>query len=150
MKTEERLLRLGFDELLLLGVILLILTGGALAMSVYVAPPKNLEIPELQPVIRVAQEAEFPVGSNRIRNWGARAILVIRPDTARYFALQGTSPADGCTLRWDPESLRVYSPCTYVVYDLRGDVVAGLSTQALKAYEVSVRDGVIYVSETAR
>jgi hypothetical protein len=34
-----------------------------------------------------------------------------------------------------------------MVYDLRGDVVAGLSTQALKRFAVSVREGVIYVSE---
>jgi nitrite reductase/ring-hydroxylating ferredoxin subunit len=150
MDVERRILRLGFDELLLGGVILLIITSVLLAIALYAAPPDHLEMPELQPVIRVTEEASFPVGSSRVRAWGERTILVIRPDSLRYFALQGRSPADGCTLRWDEEALRVYSPCSYVVYDLRGDVVAGLSTRALSRYAVSIRDGVIYVSEEAR
>jgi len=146
-KGEPRLTRLGFDELLLTGVILLIVTGVLIAMALYANPSAHLEIPELQPVIRITSERDFPVGSSRIRNWGERTILVIRPDSVRYFALEGTSPADGCTLRWDPDAMRVYSPCRYVVYDLRGDVVTGLSKKALKRYDVSIRDGVIYVSE---
>jgi nitrite reductase/ring-hydroxylating ferredoxin subunit len=144
---EPRLTRLGFDELLLTGVILLIITGVLIVIALYAAPSKHLEIAELQPVIRITREDRFPVGSSRIRTWGDRTILVVRPDSLRYFALEGTSPADGCTLKWDPDALRVYSPCRYLVYDLRGDVVAGLSTKALKRYDVSVRDGVIYVSE---
>jgi nitrite reductase/ring-hydroxylating ferredoxin subunit len=144
---EPRLTRLGFDELLLTGVILLIITGVLIGIALYAAPSEHLEIPELQPVIRITRENDFPVGASRVRTWGDRTILVVRSDSLSYFALEGTSPADGCTLRWDPEALRVYSPCRYLVYDLRGDVVAGLSTQALTRYDVSVRDGVVYVSE---
>lgn len=150
MEKQLRTSRLGFTELLLGGVILMMIVLVAIATTVYVAPAEHLEIPELQPVIRVVREADFPVGSSRVRNWGERAILVIRPDSLRYFALQGVSPFDGCILRWDPESSRVYSPCRYAVYDLRGDVVAGLSMQALRRYSVSVRDGVVYVSEGER
>lgn len=150
MEKEGTLSRLRFDELLLGGVILLMLTCGAIVIWLYASPSEHLEVPELQPVIRIAAESDFPVGSSRLRSWGDRTILVIRPDTLRYFALQGTSPADGCTLRWDADALRVYSPCSYEVYDLRGAVVSGLSTQGLERYSVSVRDGVIYVSEGAR
>ena len=140
----------GFTELLLGGVILLSFTLIALITGFYVAPSERLDVPELQPVIRVADESDFPVGTSRVRNWGGRIILIIHPDSLRYFALQGTSTVEGCILRWDPESLRVYSPCRYMEYDLRGDVVAGLSTQALYRYAVSVRDGVVYVSDEAR
>jgi nitrite reductase/ring-hydroxylating ferredoxin subunit len=150
MHTVRGLLQRGFDELLLTGVVLLMVTGGAIAIGLYLKPQERLEIPELQPVIRVAREADFPIGSSRIRNWGNRTILIIRMDSTRYYALQGTSPVDDCTLRWDPDALRVYSPCRYAVYDHRGDVVAGLSNLALKRYAVSVRDGVIYVSEWER
>ncbi len=129
---------------------MLIITVTVMAMVFYVNPAQNLDIPEVQPAIQVAREADFPVGSSRIRTWGDEAILIVRLDSVRYFALQATSPADGCILRWDPESSRVHSPCRYMVYDLRGDVVAGLSTQALKRFAVSVREGVIYVSEGAR
>jgi hypothetical protein len=147
---KDHLTRFGFDELLLAGVILLMITGVAIGIGLYAMPAEHLEMPELQPVVRVTDEANFPVGSSRLRNWGDRTILIVRPDSLRYFALQGTSPADGCTLRWDSDALRVYSPCSYQVYDLKGDVVAGLSTQALVHYAVSIRDGVIYVSEATR
>jgi nitrite reductase/ring-hydroxylating ferredoxin subunit len=147
MEIERRLQRLGFTELLLGGVYLLIVALAIMAMAFYVNPAEHLDIPEVQPAIRVAQESDFPVGSSRVRSWGEEIILIVRPDSARYFALRGVSPADGCILRWDPESSRIYSPCRYMVYDLRGDVVAGLSTQALKRFAVSVREGVIYVSE---
>lgn len=146
-REELGLLRRSFTEILLAGIILLMVTTVLLAVGLYVVPSEHLEIPELQPVIRVTREADFPIGSSRARNWGDQAILVIRPDSLRYFALQGISPADGCLLRWDLDALRIYSPCRYAVYDLQGDVVAGLSTQALKRYAVSVRDGVVYVSE---
>jgi nitrite reductase/ring-hydroxylating ferredoxin subunit len=148
--NERGLLRRGFDNLLLTGVILLMVTAVVLAAGLYVLPSENLEVPELQPAIRITSEADFPIGSSRVRNWGRRTILIVRPDSARYYALEGTSPADGCILRWDPEALRIHSPCRYTVYDLHGDVVAGLSTQALTRYAVSVRDGVIYVSEWTR
>jgi hypothetical protein len=147
MEKERRLLKYGFTEILLAGIILLVITGIVLAIGLYSMPSASLEVPELQPVIRVAREADFPVGSSRIRNWGDRAVLVIRPDSLRYSALQGTSPSDGCILRWDHDALRVYSPCSFEVYNLQGAVVTGLTTKALKRYAVSIRDGVIYVSE---
>ncbi len=143
-------MRRGFDEILLGGVIVLIALAMLIGIWLYVTPSTELEIPELQPVIRVARVDNFPVGSSRIRNWGSRTLLIVRADSTSYYALQGASPADGCLLRWDPKSTRVYSPCRYSVYDLRGDVVAGLSARALTRYAVSVRDGVIYVSEGAR
>lgn len=149
-ENKRGLSRRGFDNLLLTGVILLMITVVILAAGLYVSPSENLEIPELQPAIRITREADFPVGSSRLRNWGGRTILIVRPDSLRYFAVEGLSPADGCILRWDPEALRIQSPCRYTVYDLHGDVVTGLSTQALTRYAVSVRDGVIYVSEWIR
>jgi nitrite reductase/ring-hydroxylating ferredoxin subunit len=150
MEIERKIQRLDFTELLLGGVVLLMVTLGVIAAFFYSAPSQNLEIPEIQTMVRVAREADFPVGSSRVRNWGEEIILVIRPDSSRYFALQATSPVDGCILRWDPESTRVLSPCQYALYDLRGDVVVGLTTQALKSYTTSVRDGVVYVSDEKR
>ncbi len=147
MERESRISGLGFTELLLGGVIMLMVTLGTMAAVFYVNPSKHLNIPEIQPVVRVAREADFPVGASRVRNWGEKVVLIVRLDSQNYFAVQGDSPADGCLLRWDPDSSTVFSPCRYMVYDLRGDVVAGLTKQALKRYRVSVREGVVYVSE---
>ena len=137
--------RIGFTELLLGGVIALILTGSGIALTLYLLPGEHLEIPELQPAMRVTTEDDFPPGASRVVAWGDQIILVIRRDEQRYYALQGTSPTDGCVLQWDKESLRVVSPCTHVNYDVIGNVVVGLTMTPLRRYSVLVRGGVVYV-----
>lgn len=143
--AEESESGLGFNELLLGAVILFIVFGTALAVTLYVLPGEHLEIPEAQPAVRVAREADFPVASSRMVRWGDRAILVIRSTPDRFVAVQGTAPSDGCLLRWEEEALRIVSPCSYVVYDLAGRPVTGLSTRPLQGFPVFLRDGVVYV-----
>lgn len=137
----------GFAEILLAGVILAIATSAGLVLGLYVLPREPVAIPELEPAVRVGEESGFPVGASRVQNWGDRIILVVREGERRYYALEGTSPLDGCILRWDPESLRVVSPCAYVVFDLHGNVVEGLTTVPLRRYSAFVRSGVVYVTE---
>jgi nitrite reductase/ring-hydroxylating ferredoxin subunit len=137
---------INLNGLLLGAVILLMLTGTLLATALYVLPGERLDIPETQAAVRIESEAHFPVGSSRVQNWGETVVLVVRRAEREYHALQGTSPTDGCTLTWDAESLRVVSPCTHVVYDLRGNVVRGLTREPLHRFPVFVRNGVVYVA----
>jgi nitrite reductase/ring-hydroxylating ferredoxin subunit len=120
--------------------------GMVLAVGLYLLPPEHLQIAELQPAFRVAREADFPVGTSRVVNWGDQVVLVVRTGDQTYAALRGTAPTDGCILSWDPASLRVLSPCTYLIYDLHGNVVRGLSTVPLQRYAAFVRDGVVYIT----
>lgn len=145
--TELKSGRLGVNELLLLGVLLVILTTLGLAFVLYVLPRDPLSIPKLQPAVRVGTDSELPVGSSRIVSWGEDVILVVRAHDG-FYAVEGASPFDECILRWEDESSRVISPCSNVVYDLRGNVVLGLSTIPLRPYGVVVRDGVVYVTES--
>ncbi len=150
MTQEPERAGLGFTDLLLVGVALLMLTAAGLVVGLYTWPGERLQLPELNPSLRVARVADLPVGGSRVVNWGRRIILVVRSADSTYFALGAISPVDGCILRWDAEALRVVSPCGYVVYDPAGNVVVGLTTQPLARYAVAVRDGVIYVTEPPR
>jgi nitrite reductase/ring-hydroxylating ferredoxin subunit len=136
----------GFNEYLLGGIVVLMLAGVILGFGLYLLPPEHLQLAELQPAIRVARQGDLPIGSSRVVTWGERVILVVRTGEDAFAALQGTAPTDGCILRWDPTSLRVLSPCSYIVYDLHGNVVRGLTTVPLQRYAVFVRDGVVYVT----
>lgn len=138
--------RLAFEGLLLIGIGLLIVTGWVLGIVLFVFSTEPLTIPEAQPALPVVSEDAFPVGTSRVQNWGERIILVVRRTERDYYALQGTSPTDGCILRWDAESQRVVSPCNYIVYNLSGNVVTGLTTESLQRYSVFVRDGVVYLT----
>ena len=137
-----------FARYLLAGIVVLMLAGGVMALFLYLIPPPPLQLAELQPAFRVSPEAELPVGGSRLVNWGAEAILVVRVDAQSYAALQATAPSDGCILRWDATSMRIVSPCSYLVYDLGGNVVRGLTTTPLERYAVFVRDGNVYVARS--
>jgi len=126
-----------------LGVVFLV----ALAIvAVYTVPPEHLTIPQHEIVARVARVEDFAVGGSRMTTWGEQAILVVRNGERDYAALQGISPVDGCLLQWDPEAMRIASPCGHALYDLRGHAVEGLTTEPLQRYDVFVRAGVVYVT----
>ena len=148
MGGSEQSRGLGFTELLLAGVVLFSATLIAAGVAMYVLPREPLQVPELQPSVRVAAESDFPVGASRVVNWGDQIILVVRRDEDRFLAVEGLSQGDGCILRWDAESLRVVSPCSHLVFDLRGNVVAGLTTTPLLRYAVFRRNGLVYVTGT--
>jgi nitrite reductase/ring-hydroxylating ferredoxin subunit len=131
----------------LTGVVAVIVAALGLIGIVYLLPPEYLRLGNLEPVVRVAPEAEFTVGTSRRITWGDRSVLVVRRSAEAYHAVQGTSPSDGCYLRWQEEALHVVSPCTYGVYDLQGHVVEGLTTEPLRQYRVFTRDAVVYVTE---
>jgi hypothetical protein len=137
--------RPGFGEYLLGGVLFLMAAGVLLAVFMYLLPPDELQLPELQPAMRVAPDTAIPVNGSRIVRWGDDVVLVVRADSNAYAALQGTAPNDGCMLHWEATSLRVASSCGYLVYDLHGNVVRGLTTVPLKRYRTFVRDHVVYV-----
>jgi nitrite reductase/ring-hydroxylating ferredoxin subunit len=131
----------------LLNSMLAVVFLGALAIAaLYTNPPEHLIIPQRELAVRVTRVEDFPVGSSRMTTWGEQAILVVRRDEDVYAALQGVSPVDGCLLGWDPDALRVTSPCTHQLYNLRGHAVEGLTTEPLQRYEVFIRNGIVYVT----
>jgi nitrite reductase/ring-hydroxylating ferredoxin subunit len=131
--------------LLLTGVVIVTIACALIGLALYLLPGNALQVPGNQPELRIVRESEFPVGASRVESWGNAVILVIRPEEDQYVALQGTSPDQGCILRWDEKSRRVVSPCRYLVYDLQGNVVSGLTRQPLRRYQVFVRQGVVFV-----
>jgi nitrite reductase/ring-hydroxylating ferredoxin subunit len=134
-----------FGEYLLGGLLVLMAAFALLVVFLYWLPPEQLQLPELQPALRVGSVGSFPVGAGRSVRWGDQVILVVRPDTGRYAALEGVASTDGCLLQWSPTALRIESPCSYIVYDLHGNVVRGLTTVPLRRYPTFVRDDVLYV-----
>lgn len=144
---EARARRPTFGGVLLGALIVLMGATALLAAALYVRPARRLTIPEHQPAIRIADEADVPVGSSRMQNWGRRIVLVVRTGESSFTAVQGTSPLDGCLLTWDAASRRIASPCHHVLYDLHGRAVEGLTVDPLHMYEVFVRDGTIYVTD---
>lgn len=131
---------------LLNSMIAVVFLGAVAIAALYTRPPEHLIIPQHEVAVRVARAEDFPAGSSRMVTWGDQAILVVRRDGGAYSALQGVSPVDGCLLSWDADALRVTSPCTHQLYNLRGHAVEGLTTEPLQRYDVFVRNGIVYVT----
>lgn len=142
---ERRAWAPSFGEYLLGGILVLMAAIALLAVVLYLLPPEQLQLPELQPALRVGPVGVLPVGAGSTVRWGDEVILVVRSDTSRFVALEGVAPTDGCILQWSPTALRIDSPCSYIVYDLHGNVVRGLTTVPLRPYTTFVRDDVLYV-----
>ena len=141
--------RADFAGQLLGGIILIMVTLAALAVALFLLPARHAEAPVRSAAVPVAPESSFPVGSSRIVDWAERIIIVVRRGESEYYALQGTAPTDGCILDWDADSGHVMSPCSYLAFDVHGNVVAGLSTQPLRRYAVFLRDDVVWVTDLA-
>jgi len=135
-----------FGALLLNSMIGVVFLCALAIIALYTNPPEHLVIPQREVAVRVTRADDFPIGSSRIVTWGDQVILVVRRSETGYAGLQGTSPVEGCILDWDPDALRVTSPCGHQLYNLRGHAVEGLSTEPLQRYRVYVRNGTVYVT----
>ena len=143
--TDRR--KAGLNEYVFGGVIVLSVFFILMATLLFLAPGNNSQTPELNPVLRVTREADFPIGASRVVTWGPQSVLVVHNKEGEYSALEGSSPLDGCTLTWDAVASQVTSPCADVVYDLHGNVVHGLTTTPLRRYAVFLQEGTVFVRE---
>ncbi len=134
-----------FWDWCLAGLGVFIVAVGLFVFLLYALPQEPLVIPDVEASLRIAELDDFPVNSDRLERWGDRWILVIRMASGEVTAVEGRSPADGCELKWDDELYRVFSPCSYQIYNPYGFVVAGLDNRDLHRYPVLIRDGVISI-----
>lgn len=118
---------------------------GLLIFLVYALPQEPLVIPEVEASVPISPLENFPTNTARLERWGEHVILVIRTAEGEVTAVEGRSPADGCVLEWDPNLARVYSPCSYQIYNPYGFVIAGLDNRALREYPVLIREGIINI-----
>jgi hypothetical protein len=72
-----------------------------MVLAFYVLPGEHLEIQEIQPGVRVAEEAGCPVGASRPVSWGERTILVVRSGERTYAALQHLDAGFECAMYHD-------------------------------------------------
>lgn len=122
---------------------------GLLVFLLFALPQEPLVIPDVQASLRIGELADFPENTDRLERWGDEWVLVVRMASGEVTAVEGRSPADGCELQWDEKLARIYSPCSYQIYNPYGFVVAGLDNRALRRYPVLIRDGVINIGSGA-
>jgi nitrite reductase/ring-hydroxylating ferredoxin subunit len=134
-----------FWDWCLAGIMGFSLAMGAFIFLLYALPQDPLVIPDVQASLRIGDLEAFPENTHRLERWGDRWILVVRMASGEVTAVEGRSPADGCELKWDHTLGRIFSPCSYQLYNPYGFVVAGLDNRNLRRYPVLIRDGVVSI-----
>jgi len=79
--------------------------------------------------------------------FGTRPSVLIHHADGRYVAFDAVCTHLGCTVRFEPESHRIFCPCHGGTYDMNtGEVIAGPPPKGLKSYHVEVADGNVVIS----
>ncbi|MEW6717203.1 MAG: Rieske (2Fe-2S) protein [Chloroflexota bacterium] len=126
---------------------LLVATGLAAVLGpvlAYFYPPHLEETPS-EPV-KVSAQEELPVGESKTIPFGRYpAIIIHTAEGLRAYTAVCTHFA--CLVKWNPNLGRIECPCHDGFFNpLNGDVISGPPPTPLKALNVEIVDGDIYIS----
>ena len=76
---------------------------------------------------------------------GVAPFFVIRTNETTVLALSAVCTHVRCILNYDRERRALVCPCHDGHFDLRGNVLSGPPPRALRTYEVTLREGEVYV-----
>ncbi len=118
--------------------------AGAGVIGTYLrAPERERRIAEH--TVRVGLLEELRIGEARLVRHGTTPFFVIRTDASRVVALSAVCTHVRCILGFDRERRVLQCPCHDGRFDLTGNVLGGPPSRPLRAYEVAVRAGEVYV-----
>ena len=118
--------------------------GAAAVVGAYLKSPER-ETRIAEHTVRVGLLEDLRIGEGRLVRHGTAPFIVIRTDAARVIALSAVCTHVRCIIGYDRERKVLQCPCHDGRFDLSGNVLGGPPTRPLRAYEVAVRAGEVYV-----
>lgn len=138
MRGERRT----FLSRLLKGSLALGLLSSVGVVVAYIFPPERREFNPGRLRLRVASLSDFSIGKAKQVVFAGRPIWVLRLNSG-FVALSAVCTHRGCIVNWDERRQLLSCPCHGGVFDMNGNVVAGLPRQPLPRLPVEVLgDGV--------
>ena len=93
----------------------------------------------------VGDDASWETWTGRKVSVANKAVLVIKTDKG-YVAYSAVCTHLGCLVEFDSAARDIKCPCHAAAFGLKGEVLRGPPPSALSAYQVSVAQGRVYVS----
>ena len=126
------------------GLFLLLVFGlGVPAVAFVRSPVDSLVGPER---VLVGSLEKLPTNSGRLVRIGRKAVLLVRLDFTRLFALGAIcTHMDDCQLEWNADRQQIVCPCHGCTYDVYGNVVSGPPSVPLTSFAVQVLGDRVYV-----
>lgn len=132
----------------LLGFSVISTAGGVLVPVVgYVSPPAKKE-PGYSGPTMVAALTDVPVGTGKVFPVNNKPVIVVNTAEGGVKAFSAICTHLGCVVDWNKGKNVIQSPCHDGRFNpVTGAVVSGPPPRALPPYELSVKDGKIYVGK---
>lgn len=122
---------------------LLSLLGG---IAAYLFPPERLEFNPGRLRLRVGRADDFAVGEGKQVLFAGEPVWVLRLPQG-FVALSALCTHQGCILGYDEERRVLECPCHGGLFDLHGNVIAGLPNRPLRHLRAEVVGGEVFLRE---
>ena len=117
------------------------------SVAAYIFPPERQEFNPERLRLRVGRVDDFAVGEGKQVQLGRRPVWVLRLPGGGFMALSALCTHRGCIVDWDKGRRVFRCPCHGGLYDLHGNVIAGLPQRPLEHLRVEVVGDEVFISD---
>jgi len=139
--------RRGFLQWLLGFSAVTTIVGMGVPVIGYLLPPLRKASGTGEPTV-VGVVADFPVGTGKVVPVDDKPVIVVNTSVGGVKAFSAICTHLGCVVNWDAKKNVIHSPCHDGLFNpVTGAVVGGPPPRPLPAYELTLKDGKVYVGK---
>lgn len=98
---------------------------------------------------RVGKADDFPVGSGTVVAVHDKPVIVVNTKAGGLKAFSAICTHLGCVVYWHPQKSIIHSPCHDGLFNpINGSVISGPPPRPLPEYELTVKDGQVYIGKS--
>lgn len=113
----------------------------------YLLPPQRQNLGSSDPIM-VGAVADFAVGTGKVVSVYDKPVIVVNTSVGGIKAFSAICTHLGCVVNWNGKKNVIQSPCHDGLFNpVTGAVVGGPPPRPLPGYELTIKDGKVYVGK---
>lgn len=113
----------------------------------YLLPPRRQNLGTSDPIM-VGAVTDFPVGTGKVVAINAKPVIIVNTTAGDIKAFSAICTHLGCVVDWQKDKNTIHSPCHDGRFNpVTGAVVGGPPPRPLPPYELTIKDGKVYVGK---
>ena len=113
----------------------------------YLLPPQRQNLGSSDPIM-VGAVADFAVGTGKVVSVNDKPAIVVNTSVGGVRAFSAICTHLGCVVNWNGKKNVIQSPCHDGLFNpVTGAVVGGPPPRPLPSYELTLKDGKVYVGK---
>ena len=139
--------RRGFLQWLLGFSVVSTIVGMGVPIIGYLLPPLRKATGSGDPTM-IGVTADFPVGTGKVVSVDDKPVIVVNTPVGGVKAFSAICTHLGCVVNWNGKKSVIQSPCHDGLFNpVTGAVIGGPPPRPLPAYQVTLKDGKVYVGK---